>query len=361
MSSLHVIFKISQAESTYSSNFRHPTLSAHELQFGCKLGIDSWADTCCAGHHAHVLEVLKGKSVTTSGFSSDLGSLTDLSIANVTYAYDTYMGETLILVIDNTIYLGNNMTDSLANPIQCMDNNVQTDLRPRFYYPSEATAQSIYFSHDNITIPIEYKGPLPFITVRRPSQQELNSCTHVTLTSKYDWDPYSCDRTVASTVTFDTSDSFSYDEDLSPDLMHFADADMISHDRLLFAADDNDDDFQSIYALKTSSRDLITPEELSRMSSIGLHTSTRTLEATTNQCIRTTGTLTRRFRTDKAHLRYPHLSTHMGNFYVDTLKMNVKSIRGYVCGNLYTNKCDFKIFSQCPMKLLLSRLTLSKT
>ena len=113
---------------------------------------------------------------------------------------------------------------------------------------------------------------------------------------------------------------------------------------LLFCDDDYGDDFRSTHALKSSSKDRISPEELSRMWHIGLRTATHTLEASTHQCIRTTGTLTRRFRTDKAHMCYPRLSTHMCTFYVDTLKMNVKSIHGYTCDNVYANKAGFKKF-----------------
>ena len=43
-------------------------------------------------------------------------------------------------------------------------------------------------------------------------------------------------------------------------------------------------------------------------------------------------------------MRYKQLSTKRGLFYVDTLKSKVKSIRGYICGNLYTNRLGFKKF-----------------
>ena len=201
MSSLYVIFKIHKSALSTHTNFRHPTLTKTELQYGCKLDIDSWADTCCAGRHAHVLEFIEGKTVSATGFSSELGSLTDLSMANVAYAYDTPHGEILILIVNNAIYLVDHMTDSLAKPVQCMDNTVQIDIRPRFYYPTESTTQTMHFPSENMTILIEYEGPLPYITIRRPTQHELDSCHRLTLNSSFDWDPYNCDRTVASTST----------------------------------------------------------------------------------------------------------------------------------------------------------------
>ena len=71
-------------------------------------------------------------------------------------------------------------------------------------------------------------------------------------------------------------------------------------------------------------------------------TAQRTLQATTHRCIRKVGDLTRRFRTDKSHMRYRRLSTRHGRFYVDTLLSKVKSTRGFTCANLYTNDLGFR-------------------
>ena len=89
---------------TSSEVFRHPTLSAAEIQNGCKLGIDSWADTSSSGRHCHVMEFVEGKTVTAKGFPNHLPSTPDLPIANVAYTYDAPTGETFILVVNNSIY-----------------------------------------------------------------------------------------------------------------------------------------------------------------------------------------------------------------------------------------------------------------
>ena len=46
------IFK-SQSSYDYDS-FRHPVLTHDEKNNGARLGIDTWADTVCAGKHAYV-------------------------------------------------------------------------------------------------------------------------------------------------------------------------------------------------------------------------------------------------------------------------------------------------------------------
>ena len=47
-----------------AGTFFHPVLSYNEHVEVCKLGIDSWSDTRCAGKHAFVEEFIKVKTVT---------------------------------------------------------------------------------------------------------------------------------------------------------------------------------------------------------------------------------------------------------------------------------------------------------
>ena len=147
------------------------------------------SDTACAGQHAFVEEFVMDKMVTASGFMQELGALTYLPVANVLYAYNTPYGETLILESNNTIYLGEKMEDSLINPIQAEEIGVQVDTRPQRYYPDIWTAQSLSFP-DGTVIKLKYNGVLPFIPIRRPTQDEIHNCRRFPLNSKDPWDPF---------------------------------------------------------------------------------------------------------------------------------------------------------------------------
>ena len=57
--------------------------------------------------------------------------------------------------------------------------------------------------------------------------------------------------------------------------------------------------------------------------------------------------LARRFKTHKSQLRYKQLSRHYGTFYVDFLKIKVKSLRSYIGGMLHCNKLGFKKIFPC--------------
>ena len=113
--------------------------------------------------------------MTATGFSPALGKLDNLPYAHVLYAYDNEEGQVILLEQNNTIYMGNNMNDSLSNPIQSEEAGVRVDLRPKYYYNNDNQAQTITFP-DGTTISIFYDGSLPFIPVRRPTPNEMECC-----------------------------------------------------------------------------------------------------------------------------------------------------------------------------------------
>ena len=81
----------------------------------------------------------------------------------------------------------------------------------------------------------------------------------------------------------------------------------------------------TLYRISLRESNSISPEQLSRMWQISLKMAKKTVLATTQKCIRSTRILSRRFKTDESQLRYKQLSRHYGAFYVDFLKVNVKS------------------------------------
>jgi len=327
---------------------------------GCRLGIDSFADTCVAGKHAHVIDFIEGKEISAKAW--DGHQTRNLRIANVAYAYDSPSGDyaydspsgdTIILVFNQSIYGGEFMNDSLLNPIQCIQNDVKVDIRPRRYYPNEIDPQTIQFQ--GRVINLEYDGPLPFINIRRPTKEEFKVCAHFDMTSIDDWDPYNSSTSFVSMVVdafpgTSEEDEFQIMQDycsitsfLLPGTI-FSALDDFREIKSFYTEGSDEPEYRSTYALGSNATNTLTPEDLSKLWGIGIKTARRTLKATTHRCIRTVGDLTRRFRTDKAHMRFRRLTTKQGQFYVDTLKSKVKSIRGFTCGNLYTNNLGFRKF-----------------
>ena len=70
LSDLHTFVIGKSSFQPQMETFRHPVLTPSELHDGCRMGINTWSDTSCAGRHAHVVEFIEGSLVTATGFTS---------------------------------------------------------------------------------------------------------------------------------------------------------------------------------------------------------------------------------------------------------------------------------------------------
>ena len=66
-------------------------LTDKEMIIGYELLIDSGADTCVAGKHAWISEIIEGVTVSTRGFRDTLPIEDNLPIVNAIYAYDIFI------------------------------------------------------------------------------------------------------------------------------------------------------------------------------------------------------------------------------------------------------------------------------
>ena len=87
---------------------------------------------------------------------------------------------------------------------------------------------------------------------------------------------------------------------------------------------DDKEMYCTLGAAKAKYSPSLSQEKLSRMWSIGLKTTIKTLYSTTHQQMVSTGLLAKQFRTDKEQLRYEQISCWCITFYVDYLKFGVK-------------------------------------
>ena len=305
-----VIVRSIREFSTVSStnNFRHPKLREEELRNGCKLRLDTWADTDCSGKHTYMEEFLIGKTLTAMGFSSSLGKLKNLAYAHVLYAYDHEDGSVLLLKHNNTIYLGDAMQGSLSNPIQSEENGIRIDLRPRHNYDENCQAQTITFPN-LVVLPILHEGVLPYIPSRRLTSFEIENSTRLELTSRDDWDPYHLQNWLVTIDTHPSSHTLHTDADpISIELMSCRmSKKAISHQLLHTICDskinvNQECNFSTIKWVTFRESDSSTPEQLSVMWHIGLKTAKNTILATRHKCIRSTGMLTRIFKMEKSQL-----------------------------------------------------------
>ena len=333
-------------------NHSHFKLSEEEMRNGCRLGFDSYANMCCAGRHARVESFIEGKTVTATGFSNSMPAMENLPLANVLYAFNLSHGEVYILQVNNSIYLGDMMEDSLLCPNQCRDRGIEIDTRPKVYCNKES-AQTVSCPEHGIKLNIKHHGPLPFLPVQRPTIEETLTCMYIDLVPEEEWNHYGPGSPKCSKLSAMSAMNWRSQAELTNHLSYIGQVLMgqnldshFSKKRLLQELPKaiGEEEFRTIEALSAKKKNKVSPKALSELWLIGLKAARRTLKSTTHTCICTIGNLTRRFKMDKAHMRYKKLSTHEGSFYVDTLFTKVKSIRGYTCGNLYITALGFKKF-----------------
>ena len=130
--------------------------------------MDSGADSCVAGKHAWIVEIVEGITVSAQGSNDSMPIDVNLPIVNVLYAYnhpDT--GKVIILCMNHCIYLGDKKIDSIVCPNQMQLHGIYVDERPRTLFPGIDSAQTIVA--DEITMPLKLKRSLPYLPTRRPT------------------------------------------------------------------------------------------------------------------------------------------------------------------------------------------------
>ena len=262
-----------------------PNLSEEEKEIGCKLGIDSHADSSCAGRHVRILEYIDGKRFSVKPFLDTYEPKNDVSLINGVVAVDTSDGGGYILELNNFLDFTDTMNDSILVPMQARYNGIIIDDVPKDLCHYGVSTQSIFSPQTDFSVPIEYNGPIPYIPVRYPTDDDLENYKWIELTSTSEWNPYP-NSSISSILQY--SPHSTYDNDLQNQF----------HDALLQSI--------NISSVATSSRkNTLSPEDLSALWKIPLQNAKRTLNATTNNYIRTNeGRLSRRYRTDLFQKRY---------------------------------------------------------
>ena len=92
-----------------------------------RVELDTHVDTCVTGKNTVVLD-LTGKVVSVSPFSDQYEAMEDVPVATVATAYDCpTTGKTHILVINEALYFGDKMSNTLLCPNQLQHNGLKVD------------------------------------------------------------------------------------------------------------------------------------------------------------------------------------------------------------------------------------------
>ena len=95
----------------------------------------------------------------------------DIPIVQAGAAYDDpSTGEIIILIINQGLYFGDSLPNSLINPNQMRANGLEVDDVPKHLLrdPSKST-HSIYIPDHDIRLPLAIRGVISYLPIRKPT------------------------------------------------------------------------------------------------------------------------------------------------------------------------------------------------
>ena len=298
--------------------------------------LDSHADTCALGSNFVPLHYT-GRVCDVSPYSSTYDPERDVPIVTGATAYtDQASGQVYILVINEGLWFGEKLTNSLINPNQLRYAGVTVQDNP--FHKAEALA----ISHEDVTMPLSISGTNIFFTTTTPTQQELDESPHITLTFDTEWNPHTVQlASVQSAEAEDDrfGDGFGGPE---PGLLQISSVFSLSE------MAENMRDQRNISTVDVAERKTfiskerhpaVTSENLSERWNIGLNQAKQTLRVTTQRGVRSAILpASRRYRTDRM---YQQRKLRNQKFYTDTLMGRCESLSMNTCAQIFANESYF--------------------
>jgi hypothetical protein len=131
-----------------------------------------------------------GKSVTISGFSSQVGDIKSVPVASCATLYTCPVTSVkYTLVCHQSLYFGDRLdgNPSLLNPNQLRLNGIDV-----FDIPKQFDSHSPHaIVAGDLTIPLDLQGVCSGFESRKPTDRELDECPRIDLTSDLEWEPNS--------------------------------------------------------------------------------------------------------------------------------------------------------------------------
>jgi hypothetical protein len=149
--------------------------------------LDSHVDTSCVGANCRIIGYTD-KVCSVSPFHPKYKALANIPIVQAGTAYDEpETGKTYILVLNQSLYMGDALPNTLLNLNQVRSNNITVDdVLCQF-----GGTHSIFIPKHNLRIPLQLRGVFSCLPVRLPSIQEIETCEWIELTSTEEWNPKS--------------------------------------------------------------------------------------------------------------------------------------------------------------------------
>ena len=316
--------------------------------------LDSHADSPVVGRNAYILEYT-AHTVNVHGFAEDLGNLQAIPVVHAIVAYDCPLtAHTYLLRIHNAIYI-ESMTVNLIPPFMMRLAGLVVNECPKIFSsnPSEED-HSVYFPDHELRLPLQLHHTTSYLPTRRPHQDELQTKDEVyNLTpDSPGWNPHDTTYSESESAMLDFNGQIRYpNEENKLPLVQVASTRMSNE--LPFEPDIVLNSISStltvpslvkrVSALKISSKKGIKIADLAHLWKISKETAKRTIEASTQHCVRTSNhpTLARQFSTNDRWHRYPRNDSvvFMDTFFAT--KKSLQSKRGFKMAQIFATDFNF--------------------
>jgi len=146
--------------------------------------LDSHADTIVCGSNCLVLHYT-GKECDVSPYTDAYEAIKSVPIVQAATAHDNLeTGETNILILNEAIWMGDQMDHTLVNPNQLRAYGITIQDNP-----FDAAPIFIATEDQDFTLPLTTRGTVIGVATRTPTAHELQTCPHIVLSSEHEWDP----------------------------------------------------------------------------------------------------------------------------------------------------------------------------
>ena len=295
--------------------------------------MDSNADTCCLGQNFVVLHYTQ-RAAEVYAYDETLPSI-NVPIVSGATAYTCHdTNQTYILVVNEGLYYGNKLSHSLFNP-----NQLRMFGNPVWDNPFDHS-RGLEIELKDLTIQLRSKGTKLLFETRAPTDEELQNCPHVQLTSRQPWNPH---EVKLSKVVTQRENDENYDprsneyelRNIDPTL----DPSSWREAKRVQVYDPNSHDIPEQRTFESNERHShASPEKLSERWGISIERARATLRSTMQRGTRSAILpLARRYRADRMFDR-PRLR---GKFSTDTGYFKCVSLRGNIASQVYFHKCGF--------------------
>ena len=331
----------------------------------CNNEADSNADTCCLGSNFMILNMTT-RTADVYPYDDSYAPVANVPIVSGATAWkDPTDGNTYILIFHESLYYGTKLKHSLINPNQLRHNGI--DFWDNPYDPDHKLAIQV---DRGPTLPMQYEGTKLIFETHVPSNDELQNCQHIEMTSIMPWEPrevrlgkvqtkqlnnnvfcskvqtklcYNHPESYAEKTTYEYNSNEITDEtilhDIEPSLI-------MAKERFLQSMNTGNNEIidELIPARRTFTsqerHNKLTADMISELWCIGPRKAKDTIKATTQNGIRSAILpLSRRYRADRMY----NLKRLHNKFATDTLYATVKSLNQNVCAQIYSHKGGFAV------------------